>query len=75
MRTCIGCGRVAEQAELTRYALADGCVVPDPERRRPGRGAYVCSEACLREAAGRRAFARAFKARMAVEPDHLEWAG
>jgi predicted RNA-binding protein YlxR (DUF448 family) len=46
-----------------RYGLREGTAVPDPRRRLPGRGAYVCAEpACIERATARRAFARAFRA-------------
>jgi predicted RNA-binding protein YlxR (DUF448 family) len=36
-------------------------VVADPAGTAPGRGAYVCSAACLQDAIRRRAFARAYR--------------
>ncbi|MBA4358626.1 MAG: DUF448 domain-containing protein [Desulfovibrio sp.] len=42
MRTCLGCGRKAPQAELLRLVLQGGVVTPDRGRLRPGRGAYIC---------------------------------
>jgi len=44
-------------------------VVADPDGRLPGRGAYVCSQACLERALKRRAFARAFRRPVAAGPD------
>jgi predicted RNA-binding protein YlxR (DUF448 family) len=64
---------VTDQAALRRFArvedpAAPGAAraVPDPERRLPGRGAYVCSDACVARATQRRAWGRAFRA--PVEP-------
>jgi len=65
-RRCIGCGLVTEQAALRRFAHVEGRAVPDPDRRLPGRGAYVCDDACAARATQRRAWSRAFRA--AVEP-------
>ena len=50
-RKCVACGRRAAQASLLRLAVDPrGLVVPDPRRRLPGRGAYVCGEGeCLRK--------------------------
>ena len=62
----MGCGLVADQAALRRYARVGGRAVPDPDRRLGGRGAYVCSDACAQRATQRRAWARAFRA--PVEP-------
>jgi predicted RNA-binding protein YlxR (DUF448 family) len=55
--------------------VVDGCVVPDPTATRPGRGAYVCDEACLEQALERRAFGRAFRRSVAVSDETLEWTG
>ncbi|HEX3590846.1 MAG TPA: YlxR family protein [Pseudonocardiaceae bacterium] len=42
--------------------VADGALVPDPERRLPGRGAWLhVRPDCLRTAHRRRAFARALR--------------
>ncbi len=63
-RTCLGCRRVRPQAALLRLVrTAHGTVEPDPSRRRPGRGAYVCrAEACLDQALRRGRWAHAFRA-------------
>jgi predicted RNA-binding protein YlxR (DUF448 family) len=42
VRTCRGCGRRLPQDQLLRLALDGGLVRPDPDRRLPGRGAYIC---------------------------------
>ena len=43
IRTCVGCRERFDQGILLRWVIdPDGCAVPDPSRRRPGRGAYVC---------------------------------
>ncbi|MCT1811268.1 YlxR family protein [Micrococcus luteus] len=74
VRTCIGCRSRADQQELVRVALDSSTeppsVVWDPERRRPGRGAWLHpGEDCLLLALRRRAFGRAF--RSAVDADAL----
>ncbi|MBA3749225.1 MAG: DUF448 domain-containing protein, partial [Solirubrobacterales bacterium] len=33
-----------------RFVVVDGRVEPDPEQRRPGRGAYACDRACAERA-------------------------
>jgi predicted RNA-binding protein YlxR (DUF448 family) len=54
--------------------LADGQLVPDPEARLPGRGAYVCQAAsCMAEAVRRQGFERSFRAPVRVPNDHLDW--
>ena len=61
-RTCVGCRRVAPSTELIRVAMdTRGELLVS--RTAPGRGAWLCagSPGCLREAARRRAFERAFR--------------
>jgi len=71
VRTCVGCGRKAPQAELLRFAAVAGALTLDRERRLPGRGAYTChSAACFERARTRRAFARVLRQPVAV-PDGL----
>ncbi|NHI19147.1 YlxR family protein [Phycicoccus endophyticus] len=72
LRTCIGCRRTDSRSALLRVVLGQGehgpAVVPDPGRRRPGRGAWLHpSVSCLDLAVRRRAFGRAL--RSAAGPD------
>jgi predicted RNA-binding protein YlxR (DUF448 family) len=72
LRRCIATGRVVDKAELLRFVIAPaGQLVPDLQKRLPGRGLYVLAQrAALDDAVKKRAFARA--ARRAVEvPDGL----
>ncbi|MBI3456816.1 MAG: YlxR family protein [Candidatus Rokubacteria bacterium] len=73
-RTCIGCRRVRPQGGLLRIVrTADGFVEPDPERRRGGRGAYLCrSESCFVEAVRRGRWARAFRRPAVLRPETAE---
>ena len=42
IRTCVGCGERAPQRTLVRLvATADGLALDPPDRRAPGRGAYL----------------------------------
>ena len=41
MRTCVGCGERAPQAELLRFTAAPAGLRPDVVHRAPGRGAYL----------------------------------
>jgi len=67
-RTCVGCRRKRAQTELVRFALEAGRVVPAAPGSR-GRSAYVCPEVdCLEAAERKRAFARAFRAPVTVDP-------
>ncbi|WP_093117970.1 DUF448 domain-containing protein [Thermoleophilum album] len=72
---CVVCGRRAYQDELLRLARsASGQVVPDPARRMPGRGAYVCSDpACGRRLGDQRRLARAFRAPVEVPGETVDF--
>jgi predicted RNA-binding protein YlxR (DUF448 family) len=59
LRTCVGCRSKRPQHDLVRCALgSDG---PTVSRVAPGRGAWLCSVACLHTAIRRKAFERAWK--------------
>jgi len=65
---------VAPQPELLRFVADRGQVVPDPDRRLPGRGAYVHPlRACLDAAVRRRAFPRALRRPVTVSRDALNF--
>jgi uncharacterized protein len=67
VRTCTGCGRKAPQAELLRFVAQDGVLTPGA--RLPGRGAYTCRRLlCFERAVSRRAFNRALRRTVVVEP-------
>jgi uncharacterized protein len=68
IRTCVGCGRKASQAELLRFAAREGALVPG--RGLPGRGAWTCRRlACFERAVARRAFNRTLKTTVHVGPE------
>ena len=67
IRSCIGCGRKAPQAELLRFVAAGGKLVPGAGL--PGRGAYTCRRlVCFERAASRRAFSRTLRTTVQVDP-------
>jgi uncharacterized protein len=67
-RTCVGCRRKRGQAELVRLVAERGRVVK-ARPGAPGRSAYVCPEdRCLEAAEKRRAFARAFRGPVTLDP-------
>lgn len=75
VRTCIGCRGTDSRSALLRVVLGQAeqglTVLPDPGRRRPGRGAWLHpSVSCLDLAVRRRAFGRALRAGAA--PDTAE---
>src|SRR5215469_10776205 len=62
VRTCVGCKERAAKSSLLRLVVAGGGIVPDPQARQPGRGAYLHpSQACFELAQRRRAFSRALR--------------
>ena len=62
MRTCVGCKERAAKSSLLRLVAAGDGIVPDPQARQPGRGAYLHpSRACLELAQRRRAIPRALR--------------
>ncbi|WP_210438202.1 YlxR family protein [Nocardioides xinjiangensis] len=81
VRTCVGCRARATASELLRVVAgsdAEGrpALVPDPDRRAPGRGAHVHPTLeCWQLAVRRRAFPRALRsgATLAAAPveDHI----
>jgi predicted RNA-binding protein YlxR (DUF448 family) len=67
-RTCAGCGRKADQAELVRF-VARGDVLT-PGRLEAGRGVYTCaSAACFTRARERGGFARTLRRAVRVDPE------
>jgi uncharacterized protein len=67
IRTCVGCGRKAPQAELLRFVAHDGTLAPAVNA--PGRGVYTCRRlACFERAAARGAFNRVLRRSVRVDP-------
>lgn len=69
-RTCIVSRVRGSPGTMLRFVVGpDGSVVPDLRARLPGRGAWVTATAAVvGQAVKRRAFARAFRRELAVEP-------
>ena len=66
IRTCVGCGREAPQAELVRFVAREGSLVP--AETSAGRSAYTCRRlACFERAAARRAFNRTLRRTVRVD--------
>ncbi len=62
VRTCVACANSLQKGELMRIVrMSDGSVRFDATGRVPGRGAYVCNEACLAEAMRTKRLQRALK--------------
>lgn len=70
VRTCIATRAQGAPDAMVRFAVGpDGAVVPDLAARLPGRGAWVnLSRAAIEAAVKRRAFSRAFRRDVAVDP-------
>jgi uncharacterized protein len=67
VRTCAGCGRKAPQAELIRFAAANGALLPG--RTLAGRGAYTCRRlSCFERAQASRAFTRTLRENVRLDP-------
>jgi predicted RNA-binding protein YlxR (DUF448 family) len=67
VRTCAGCGRKAQQAELVRFVERDGALTPGDKQ--PGRGVYTCRRLpCFERAAASRAFQRVLRRSVKVDP-------
>ncbi|MFI5064016.1 MAG: YlxR family protein [Streptosporangiales bacterium] len=62
VRTCVGCRARAAKSDLLRLVAAGDDIVPDPQARLPGRGAYLHpSQECFELAQRRRALPRALR--------------
>ena len=69
-RLCIATRTAQPVAAMIRFAAPYGAVVPDLERKLPGRGAWVTARRSLVEEAARRgAFARGLKAKVKTPAD------
>ena len=65
---------VARQSELHRFANVSGEVVPDPERKLPGRGAWLHPDlACFDRAQSGRGFNRALRAPVTIPKDTVDF--
>jgi predicted RNA-binding protein YlxR (DUF448 family) len=68
IRTCVGCKARAAKSSLLRLVVAGDGIVPDPQARQPGRGAYLHpSRACFELAQRRRVFSRALRAQGSLD--------
>ena len=66
LRQCLGCREMKPKSELTRVVKSpEGEVSLDLTGKKPGRGAYICSdENCLKKVTKSNAFSRAFKTKV-----------
>jgi uncharacterized protein len=76
-RSCIVTRKAGSEDELLRFVLSpDGDVVPDLQRKLPGRGCWVCLDRkTLAEAVKTKAFNRGFKGEAKVSADLPERVG
>ena len=76
-RTCIVTGTRGVPEAMLRFALSpDGSVVPDIRRKLPGRGVWTrLSFETVRRAAAKRAFSRAFRAKVEAPSSLAETVG
>ena len=67
-RTCALCKEQSAKSELFRIVrTSSGEIVFDASGRKPGRGAYVCSLACLHDAKKTNKLARALKCKVSEQ--------
>lgn len=68
-RTCVGCGTIDAKRSLVRVVRAPaGEILPDPTGKKPGRGAYLCSDPqCWEQAIKKGRLARALNVRLSPE--------
>lgn len=67
-RTCIACGQTQTKGSFLRLVRTpEGQVDFDPTGRLAGRGAYVCSSACLAAAKKARKLERALRCKVTEE--------
>jgi uncharacterized protein len=72
VRTCIGCRERAAKSSLLRLVATGDEVIPDPQARLPGRGAYLHpSLECLGLAQRRRALPRALRVTRPLDAEAL----
>jgi len=55
-----------------RLAISDGVLRIDRDQRMPGRGAYVCSDACLLRSRRRGGLQRSFRRSFSIDPQTVE---
>ncbi|KAB1650938.1 MULTISPECIES: RNase P modulator RnpM [Adlercreutzia] len=64
-RTCIACGATQQKGAFHRIVrTAEGAAAFDPTGRAAGRGAYVCTGACLAAAKKTRKLERALRCKV-----------
>lgn len=68
-RTCIGCGEVKNKKDMVRIVRSpEGNVSLDRSGKKPGRGAYVCSDAaCIEKAFQSKGLERALQVKVSPE--------
>jgi uncharacterized protein len=72
LRSCINCRKRENPTALLRVVCVQGRVLPDPDRRGPGRGAWVHRECAVR-AVERGAFRLAFRRNEVDDSEVLDY--
>lgn len=68
LRTCIGCRAKMEKDKLIRLVSTDSGVEIDPDKNKPGRGAYICgSPECNKRIIKTRALNRAYRKEISAD--------
>ncbi len=63
-RTCIGCGAIQQKGSFHRIVRTAEGAAFDPTGRAAGRGAYVCTGACLAAAGKTKKLERALRCKV-----------
>ncbi len=68
-RTCVSCGTVSAKRQFVRIVRSpEGTVRPDPTGKKPGRGAYLCSDqACWANAVKKKRLERSLKVSLSAQ--------
>lgn len=62
LRMCVGCRQMLPQRELIRIVCKDGKIELDPEKKKFGRGAYICADKkCVQRAEKKNLLAKYFR--------------
>jgi len=71
MRSCIACRSRESSKDLLHLVVNEGQVIPDPDHKLGGRGAWLHPK-CFGIAQQRRSFSRAFKSAEDLSTEKLE---
>ncbi len=69
-RRCVGCFQSKDKDDLIRISYYNGELLFDPEKKKDGRGIYVCrNKDCIKNAVSRKGIGRSLK--MNIQDDKV----